>query len=611
MFKHQNSFSIVDFFGLTAIFFIGPLYPNKKQSLPQKEEEKVAQEEEKEEKKVEEKEEVEELLPPETPKYGGTFTFIYPEPFGFDPANRISVEVRSALGGFTHNEMMMGDWTKGPLGTGETDWQNGYLGRIGLETGCLAESWELTDDETIIYHLRKGVHYFMDPDNEACKLVGGRELVADDVVWSMEREWTSPKSFLFFQMKPEEKPKSFTALDKYTVELKVPSGVQGALLFLTGDQCHIYAPEVVDKWGSYDDWRHQVGTGPFMLTSYVGGSSLTYVRNPNFFLNDPFHPENQLPYLDMCKQLIITDKSTQLAALSTGKIDFSLNVPINSDDRDELLKSAPELQTFRTAGVDEQVWARADKDLPCKDVRVRQALTLAIDQPGLVEDYYNGNADLLGHPFPPYKAWEALYTPLEEMPANVQELFTHNPEKAKQLLAEAGYPNGFKMQIDCGTAEQADFLSIIKSYFGDVGVDLQINFLENTVYRSVLRGRTYEDSILCTCPTAGFPWKMHSTRLTSLDDKSFYSSPTTDEAFAEENQYVGKDDAKWQAIVKGVTPFILEQCVGIWVPVPHGFRMWWPWLQNYHGEGTLGYDNQMAVSWYVWVDEAMKSSMGY
>jgi len=508
----------------------------------------------------------------------------------------------------------MGDWTKGLAGTGETDFQNGYLGRIGLETGCLAESWELPDSQTIVYHLRKGVHYLMDPANEACKLVGGRELVAGDVVWSMEREWASPKSFLFSQMKPEEKPQSFTALDKYTVEIKVPASVQGALLFLTGDQCHIYAPEVVAKWGSYDDWKHQVGTGPFMLTSYVGGSSLTYMKNPDFFLNDPIHPENKLPYVDECKQLIITDKSTQLAAMRTGKVDSSVGgaISINWENKEELLKSAPALESFRTAGLDEQIWSRVDKsDLPFKDVRVRQALTLAIDQPGIVDNFYGGNADLLGHPFPPYKAWEALYTPLKDMPANVQELFTHNPAKAKQLLAEAGYPDGFKMKVICGTSEQADFLSIIKEYFKDVNVDLEINFLENTVYRSVLRGRTYEQAILCTCPTAGFPWKMHSTRLTSLDDKAFYSNPVTDAAFAEENQYVGTDDAKWQSIVKSATPFILEECVGIWLPVPYGYRMWWPWLQNYHGEGTLGYDNQMAISWYVWIDQSMKKSMGY
>ncbi len=580
-------------------------------SVEEEEEEIVIGEEEEEEEVVEK----EELLPPEVPKYGGTTNFYYREPMGFDPAYTLSIECMASLGGFCNNEMMEGDWTKGLAGTGETDWQRGYLDRIGLLTGSLSTGYELPDDETIIWHVRKGVHFWDKPP------VNGRECTADDVAWSMDREFTAPKSFLTMFFKPEDRPKSVTALDKYTVEVKVPAANQGLLLLVTADQLHIYAPEVVEMYGDYKDWRNLNGTGPFILTDYVRGSSLTYERNPNYFQNDPLHPENQLPYLDVCKQLIIEDKSTQLAAIRTAKIDCSRNVNVTWEDYELLMKQAPDLKYYKGAGADNQIWARVDKpELPFYDLKVRQAMTLAIDQPGIIEEYYNGNADILGHPYPPYKSWAPLYTPLEEMPSeptiegsacSVQELYTHNPDKAKRLLSDAGYPSGFKTEIVCGTAEAADFLAIIKEQWADVGIDLEIKMLEYSVFRSVNRARTYDEIVYTGSPTAMFPsWMLH-IRKESLDAKSYYDSPVTREAYNKVNKLVGKDDAQWMKIIKDVTPFTLEDCVGIWLPVPHSYTMWWPWLQNYNGENSLGYDNQMAFTWYAWIDQDMKKAMGH
>ena len=112
-------------------------------------------------------------------------------------------------------------------------------------------------------------------------------------------------------------------------------------------------------------------------------------------------------------------------------------------------------------------------------------------------------------------------------------------------------------------------------------------------------------------PTAAYPSWVISSRIESLDDKAYYEDPVTREAYNEVQKYTARDDAKWHQIVKDLTPFYLEQCVGEWLPVPHSYNMWWPWLKNYHGEGNLGYDNQMAISWYVWIDQDMKKSMGY
>jgi peptide/nickel transport system substrate-binding protein len=103
-----------------------------------------------------------------------------------------------------------------------------------------------------------------------------------------------------------------------------------------------YPPETVAKYGDMKDWQNAVGTGPFMLTDYVSGSSITFARNPDYWMKDPLHPQNQLPYVDGVKLLIIPDTSTALSALRTGKLDVMEAVVW--DDTVSLKKTSPDLQ---------------------------------------------------------------------------------------------------------------------------------------------------------------------------------------------------------------------------------------------------------------------------
>ncbi len=116
---------------------------------------------------------------------------------------------------------------------------------------------------------------------------------------------------------------------------------------------------------------------------------------------------------------------------------------------------------------------------------------MGINRRELVDQYYEGKADLFTWPVPPVVGYMDLFIPLEELPESVQELYEYKPEKARQLLAEAGYADGFKTSILVWKPEDVDLLAVVKAYWAKIGVDLQIDVRDFAVFTSMSRKRTY------------------------------------------------------------------------------------------------------------------------
>jgi peptide/nickel transport system substrate-binding protein len=541
------------------------------------------------------------LLSPETPKYGGTLIGTGSDPMGFDAGTMQSIMITETR--IMNEPLLIGDWAKGPAGTDQVDWQLGHMGMVSVLTGALAESYELLGDDTIIFHIRPGVHWWNKPP------MNGREFTADDAAWSLNREWANPGGWPRGSLPKEEWPISITALDKYTLEIKVPPQAQGKELLFCGWYIQMLPREVVEKYGDMNDWENVVGTGAFMLTDYVASSSLTYSRNPDYWQVDPIHPENQLPYLNSVKLLIISDLSSIQAAFRTGKIDMLGGISI--EDFDRFKQTNPELiysQTF--PWIPKYPCGRVDKaELPFKDVRVRQAMNLAVNQQEILDSYYQGQGTMLGYPFVPSKSFADVYVPVEEMPETVRELFEYHPDKAKQLLADAGYPNGFKTKITC-TSDQVDFLSILREYLLDVDIDMELDVQEGGAYFGMLKGRTFPEMITGDTYPFGY-YNMEEVRPESMSNPSFWGDDETRAAYDEAKKWLAKDDTKVRQAVKAVVPHILENAWGIWLPVSYEYWMWWPWVQNYHGETNFGHISTHLYRKYIWIDMELKKSMGY
>ncbi len=543
----------------------------------------------------------------EKPKYGGTYTEILTsEPAGFDvlvvQTNFIpSLQV-------TSDTLAGGQWAKGPSGTGETSWLFGYLGRSELWGGQVAESWEIPDSETIIYHIRKGMKWMQRaPGN-------GREVTAADVAWSIESEWKTPGTNFAVYFAKEQHLISATATDKYTVVLKVPPKAMGTNFMENSEREFIRNPDVTKLYKDQNDWKNMDTTGPFYIIDYVRASSLTYARNPNYWEANPVGAGkgDQLPYVNNVKQLIILDTSTQLAAFRTGKVDVFKN--LDWENAAEMKKRNQNLKSIQTFMTSVAIPAgRVDKpELPFKDVRVRRALNMAVNKQEMIDKYYQGNAELFGWPFFNTKEHQPFYTPLNQMPAAVQDLYKYDPAKAKQLLAEAGYPNGFKTKIAVSSAGvDVDMLQVVREYLLKVGVDMALQVMEPTVYRNVMTARTHDEMLIRAAVMPSMPFMVHEIRVDSAGDYSMWQDEQTLAVWQTIQDNIGRNDAKWYKAVKDVMPHVLDQAWGIFVPAPYVYHMWWPWVKGFNGEVSTGYARSMRHLRYLWIDEGLKRSLGF
>ncbi|MBI4188237.1 MAG: ABC transporter substrate-binding protein [Chloroflexi bacterium] len=491
-----------------------------------------------------------------------------------------------------------------------------FVGSLYFMSPRLATGYERPDPDTLIFHIRKGVHYGLNPASDASRLVGSRELTADDVVRSLKDWFFDPEGYWFkSRVGPEERPISIEATDKYTVKLKLQPGTASAVMYYVADFSSIYPPEVYDKYNKMRAAKDAVGTGPFMITDVVEGSSLTYIRNPSYWDTDPIGPGkgHQLPYLDGVKYLIIPDPSTQQAALRTGKTDAlvgSGHAALNWEQGQLMLQQNPQLKYVKYLSRNPGgIGLRVDKPgLPWFNKKVRQALTMALDYNTIIKDYFKGNAALV-YPVVPWPEYMPMYTPMTEQNEVVRDMYTYQPEKAKKMLADAGYPNGFKIEV-LAQAADVDYLSIIKDYWSKVGVNLVIDVREVGVFTSITNGFQQREAVTNDGNVAVL-FAFHHTHpsdpadVARIDDP--YANKTYDDTRAD---YMFHEEKLWPSM-KDFEKYVIEQAWQIQFPSPYIYHVWWPWLKNYHGEHYLGISTIWYPLKYVWLDQALKKSMGF
>ena len=569
----------------------------------------------------------EEEMSADEPKYGGVLRVVDdrdPPSWGPIPSSNPWGSLERTVR--TNQELRGGDWTKGHAGgygTDETNWTL-LLERWSLQTGILSESWSMEADPDndlarITYKIRQGVHWALNPDSEASRLVGGRELTAEDVAFALNA-LTHDEGAYLYRANPILREAKITAPDERTVIVEVGLDATEEAITRLGELAPILAPEVLKKYrmgdDAADDWTDSVGTGPFILTDFVPGSKITYIRNPNYWMKDPIGPGkgNQLPYIDGIEEVIIPDPSTRLAALRTGQIDvINRLMSVTWEDAASLEETSPWLKSISYRGFPFHwpISMRTDKP-PYNDIRVRRALMMATDFNVVVDNYYNGDATIVSWPITYAKEYADAYIGLDapDLPESVKELYVYNPDKAKQLLAEAGYPEGFKTSVVI-MSRNADFMAIFKDMWAKVGVDLELDVKEMGVYRSITSKRSHEHMVFKNMRPMGGLYTAMNYWGDSHTNAAYVDDPYVDYMRSKMQTSIAKTGATAEAdqIHRELMTYILDQAWVIPTPDPPRWNFWAPWIKNYAGETSVGYQNPYHE--YIWLDQELKKEMGY
>ncbi len=361
----------------------------------------------------------------------------------------------------------------------------------------LAESWEIVDDVTYNFKIRQGV-----------KFHNGEELTAEDVKFSFDQQNGNPHAESVTGTVDFENSK---VLDTYTFQLKMKEPFGPILQHLAHQVTSIVNKKAYTEAGeNYSD--HPVGTGPYMFVEWKPDD---YVKLNVF--EDYWGKKGQIKEVLI---RIIPESATRSIEVESGGIDIAVQVSPSEVSR---LESNPKVKVYFQESFTTNFVAMNTTRAPFDNVKVRQAINYAIDKEAILKVVYQGIGSVGSAPISP-TVWG--YNP--NLPP-----FTYNPEKAKELLAEAGYPDGFPMVITTDENQvRRDVAEMVQAQLSQVGIQIEIATLERGAYiGKVIAGEL--DMFVLGWSTFGDPdyalyASFHSTMHGASGNMSFYSNPEVD-----------------------------------------------------------------------------------
>jgi len=470
--------------------------------------------------------------------------------------------------------------------------------------GELAESWSVEENPLrLVFNIRQGVFW---PGKEG--VMERRELVAEDIVYFYNHMWTSPRRIpTFWEFIDEWKVEGKYKAVAYLKEWNANWGYRMAWSYFDG----IAPREVLDMndgKGS-DDWRLKTGTGPYKIVDVRPDDVQVYERNEDYWDKEVINGiAYDLPYNDKVVYHIMGDEAAQIAAIRTCKVDVLEG--FRWQFAEELARSAPDLIIQRRLdSLSTFVALRNDKP-PFDDVRVRRAMNLAVDQKEMLATLLNGEGAVLDYPFS--IDWEGYYTSIEELPPEGAELFGYDPEKAKSLLAEAGYPDGLEFEVMFSTTEpyHLDLVAMLEAYYQRIGVIMKAVPLDYPTFRAKMREPDQAVGYLMF-NSEGNPF--------AVLRKSFVTGQTWNPAFHSDEWFdarykealVMRNKEERDAILRELNEYIIvERVPHIWLPTLAEYTAWWPYIKNYYGELTTGSTRSAPIYARMWIDQKLKKELG-
>lgn len=364
-------------------------------------------------------------------------------------------------------------------------WANAQLfnGLVQLDSNLniqpsIAKSWTITNEgKTYTFIIRDDVYFHTHP-----LFKGKRRVVAKDFVYSFNRivdeKTASPGAWIFNIVSKENNKYSFLSPNDSTLIINLKTAFSPFLGLLSMPYASVVPREIVEHYGQ-DFRKNPIGTGPFYFKMWKEGVKLVLRKNTNYFEKDS--KGNRLPYLEAVSISFIVDKQSVFLEFIKGNIDFISGIDPNY--KDEVLTRSGALQEKYRDRVSlitqpylntEYLGFLVDKDVSPKDnpllnKNIRRAINYGFDRKKMIK-YLRNNIGLAGE-------YGIIPKGLAGFDTNVLNKFSYNPTKAKQLLSEAGYPNGkglppITLQT---TSTYLDLCKYIQGQLNLLGLDIRVD----------------------------------------------------------------------------------------------------------------------------------------
>ena len=446
----------------------------------------------------------------------------------------------------------------------------------------LAERWEEPDDTTYVFHLRQGVKWHNKPP------VNGREFVAEDVKFTLDRfrsEKGNPSRYFLDSVDRVE------VVDRYTVKLVLHEPFVWLLdILASATSMWIIAPEVVEQYGDLKKVETAIGTGPFILERYEPNVKTVFRRNPDYF-------RPGLPYVDGVEWLVVEDESTGLAMYRTGQLDAGpgLQWDVRQADLDTLKQSHPTLHfQDMLANNATTIWMRTDKS-PFTDVRVRRAISHAIDRQGVIEAVW-----MRGELSPAVPRGLAEWSlPIDQLGEGAK-YYRYDAQEARRLLAEAGYAKGFKTALNATGGYGRDLLDaaqLVQRYLKEVGIEVELKIQEYGAYQATTGQGKFEG--LAMGPYA-LGWEADSSLYgqympDQLRNRGHVNDPKLAAMLKEQRRL--KDPEARKQLIFDIQRYAAEQQYYVYLSSQVMTASWQPYMKNFAPNLTADFGSRAAALW--------------
>ncbi len=323
----------------------------------------------------------------------------------------------------------------------------------------LAESWEASDDKlTFTFHLRKNAGFS-----------DGTPVKASDVKFSINRMATadgSPWASMFPKM-------TIDTPDDYTVVFKLAQPWGPFLEDISVHGTCVLPEAYFTKVGDKVFGDKPIGSGPFQLTQWDKGDKIVLQRNPHFW--DPTRP-----YLDEVQLILLADDNIRMLKMQTGELDIASDVPFNQIDK---LSAMPNL-TILLSPYYRIDWIQFNEKVDkFQDPKVRQAINWAVDKEGIIKSVLFGHGEVPTTFLPKMRDADTTTAP-----------YGYDVAKAKQLMSESKFPNGFKttLSVVSGDTIGQQVAVIVKAQLAAIGINVDIQQLEGNTQYAQLAQAQYE-----------------------------------------------------------------------------------------------------------------------